>query len=137
MKFRTVSLAALALFLIGQFSFAQTPFIDGVQITTIKAPWSMRIPGQGLDVTKVLTKQDTTEKQWVEYCGRFTDFVGKNSSRHLIAIAFTRSLLPKTDRPLAIFGYQGTFEQQPSVIEIVGLLQEKNGNWVVTNYMPQ
>jgi len=84
-----------------------------------------------------LTKTDNTEKDWVEYCTKVNGSLGRNKSRKLIAAAFTRSLPPKTDRPLAILAYHSNFPNRRSVAEIVGLIFDKDGKWTITNYLPQ
>jgi len=38
--------------------FAQGDFVDGVDLTTVKAPWTMRILGNGLDIANVQAKPD-------------------------------------------------------------------------------
>ena len=41
----------------GCIAFAQD-FVDGVDLTTTKAPWTMRILGHDLDITNVKAKPD-------------------------------------------------------------------------------
>jgi len=84
-----------------------------------------------------ITRAENTEKSWVDYCTKVTGFLGAKQSRNLVAAAFTRSLPPKTDRPLAILAYHSGFAGRQSMIEIVGLLLEKDGSWSITNYLPQ
>lgn len=52
----------ILLFIIFAFSsvvgFSQSTFVDGVDLTTIKAPWTMRILGNDLDITQVKIKPD-------------------------------------------------------------------------------
>lgn len=63
--------------------------------------------------------------------------LGEKKSRTLIAAAFTRSLPPKTDRPVAVLAYHSNFAKRESVIEIIALLLQDGGGWTVTNYLPQ
>ena len=52
-------LVGLALILLaGGGCFAQDAFVDGVDLTTIKAPWTLRILGNDLDITGVQAKPD-------------------------------------------------------------------------------
>ena len=44
--------------LVSGFVHAQDAFIDGVDLTTIKAPWTLRILGNDLDITQVQAKPD-------------------------------------------------------------------------------
>jgi hypothetical protein len=83
------------------------------------------------------TRKDLSEKDWVDYCKTYAGGLGKNNSRKLIAAAFTSSTDPKTDRPLAILAYQADFKKKSGVVELVGLLLEKDGGWVVTNHLLQ
>lgn len=84
-----------------------------------------------------LTKQDSSERSWVEYCEKVNKYLGANNSRKLIAAAFTKSLPTKTDRPVAVLAYHSNFANRAAVVEIVALLLEKDGKWIVTNYLPQ
>jgi len=85
-----------------------------------------------------ITRSENTETSWVDYCTRVNDTLGAQRSRDMIAAAFTRSLPPKTDQPVGIMAFQSDFTKTDrSVVEIVGLLLEKNGTWSVTNYLPQ
>jgi hypothetical protein len=84
-----------------------------------------------------LTRQDITEKLWIEWCTKVNTTLGKNNSRKLIATALTKSLPLKTDRPLAVMVYQSGFVSRTPVIEIVALLLEKDGSWSITNYLTQ
>lgn len=84
-----------------------------------------------------ITRAENTEKGWADYCVMVNSKLGPKSSRNLIASAYTRSLPEKTDRPLAILAYQTNFASRSSVVEILGLVLEKDGNWTVSNYIPQ
>lgn len=84
-----------------------------------------------------ISKKDLTEKAWTDYCTDLTGFLGKKTSRAPIAFAFTGSLPPKTDRPLAVLAYHTNFQKRDSVVEIVALMQETSGSWVATNYLVQ
>jgi hypothetical protein len=84
-----------------------------------------------------ITKLDNSEKSWIDYCEKVNNYLGANSSRKLIAAAFTKSLPTKTDRPVAILSYQSNFANRAAVVEIVALLLEKDGKWTVTNYLLQ
>ena len=44
--------------LVSGFVQAQDTFIDGVDLTTIQAPWTLRILGNELDITQVQAKPD-------------------------------------------------------------------------------
>ncbi len=55
---RFLLLSLTILFICTGRSFAQSDFVDGVQLTTIKAPWSMRIMGNDLDLTNAQAKPD-------------------------------------------------------------------------------
>ena len=82
-----------------------------------------------------ISKEGITEQGWVDYCNRLNKALGINRSRTPIAAAFTRSLPEKTDRPLGILAYHSTFEKEPSVVELIGLMLEKGGSWSMTNYL--
>lgn len=84
-----------------------------------------------------LTKADNPEAGWIEHCTKVNEFLGKSTSRNLIAAAFTRSLPGKTDRPVAILAYHTDFPKRSNVVEITALILEKDGRWVMTNYLPQ
>jgi hypothetical protein len=57
MKRYLISTLALLL-LCGGYCFGQSDFVDGVHLTTTKAPWTMRILGNDLDITGVRAKPD-------------------------------------------------------------------------------
>ena len=84
-----------------------------------------------------ISKQDTSEIFWIDYCKKVNSCLGQLHSRKLIATAFTRSLPPKTDRPLGILAYQSDYSNRNVVIEIIGLLLDKDDKWIMTNYLPQ
>lgn len=84
-----------------------------------------------------ITRAENDEKSWADYCVMVNSELGPKSSRNLIASAYTSSLPGKTERPLAVLAYQTNFANRSSVVEIVGLLLEKDGNWTVSNYIPQ
>src|SRR4051812_28957038 len=58
MKLRTILLSIALLVLCNGVLDAQAAFVDGVQITTVKAPWTVRILGKDLDLTGVQAKPD-------------------------------------------------------------------------------
>src|SRR6187399_42615 len=58
MKLRTILFPGILLFLSAIVGYSQSTFVDGVQLTTIKAPWTMRILGNDLDITGVQAKPD-------------------------------------------------------------------------------
>ncbi|HEV8591060.1 MAG TPA: DUF4019 domain-containing protein, partial [Pyrinomonadaceae bacterium] len=82
-----------------------------------------------------ISREGVDEKQWVDYCTTANNALGKNMSRKLIAVAFTRSLPPKTDRPVGVIAYHSNFANRASVVELMGLIFEKDGSWLVTNYL--
>lgn len=84
-----------------------------------------------------VSRQNVTEKAWVDWCTTANTSLGKNNSRKLIAAAFTRSLLPKADRPLGILVYQSSFANRTPVVELTGLILERDGAWSMTNYLTQ
>lgn len=84
-----------------------------------------------------LTRESIVETQWLGYCLRILQDLGPNRSRKPIAAAFARALPAKTDRPLAVLAYHSSFANQPSIVELVALMLEKDGTWSVTNYVPQ
>lgn len=84
-----------------------------------------------------ITRSENTETSWVDYCLKVNGFLGANKSRNLVAAAFTRSLPSKTDQPVAVLAYHSDFAGRASMIEIIGLILEKDGSWTVTNYLPQ
>jgi hypothetical protein len=84
-----------------------------------------------------ITKADNPEAGWIAHCTKVNDFLGKNKSRNLVAAAFTRSLPGKTDRPVAVLAYHTDFPKRSAVVEIIALILEKDGRWVITNYLPQ
>ena len=57
---RIINIAALVLLLAhgSTVCVGQDGFVDGVDLTTIKAPWSMRMLGSDLDITRVQVKPD-------------------------------------------------------------------------------
>ena len=59
MKIAYASLVALNLLIFCHLATAQAPFVDGVDLTTTKAPWTMRIVGNDLDITKAQAKPDS------------------------------------------------------------------------------
>jgi hypothetical protein len=83
-----------------------------------------------------LTRADTSEASWVDYCTRLNKTIGPRS-RDLIAAAFTSALPGKTQQPVAVLAYHTSSEFKQSFIEIVALIVEKNGAWTITNYLPQ
>src|SRR5258708_35353730 len=58
MKIRTILLSTVLIALCICLGVAQTGFVDGVQLTTIKAPWTMRILGRDIDIANVKAKPD-------------------------------------------------------------------------------
>src|SRR3954469_3065448 len=58
MKLRTALLSTVLLLLSTASAHTQAGFADGVDLTTIKAPWSLRILGNDLDITNVQAKPD-------------------------------------------------------------------------------
>jgi hypothetical protein len=46
------------LFVCAGHCLSQSEFVDGVHLTTTKAPWTMQIPGNDLQITKTQTKPD-------------------------------------------------------------------------------
>ena len=84
-----------------------------------------------------LTRADVSETDWFGNVVRSIQDLGGNKSRKLIAAAFARPLPAKTDRPLAILAYHSTFANQPSVVELTGLMLTNQGTWSVTNYLTQ
>jgi len=82
-----------------------------------------------------LTRAGVSETAWFGYCLRSIQDLGGNKSRKLIAAAFARPLPAKTDRPLAVLAYHSTFANQPSVVELTGLMLTNEGTWSVTNYL--
>lgn len=84
-----------------------------------------------------ITKSDNSEDSWVKFCTNVNATVGPVSSRDLIAAAYTSPLPGKTTTPVSIHVYQTGSEKVPSFIEIVGMVREELGKWIVTNYLPQ
>ena len=84
-----------------------------------------------------ITHSENSETSWIDYCSKVNKFLGANKSRNLVAAAFTKSLPSKTERPVAIVAYHSGFAGRESMIEIIALIQEKDGSWTVTNYLPQ
>jgi hypothetical protein len=84
-----------------------------------------------------ISRKNVTEKTWIDWCTTVNTSIGKNNSRKLIAAAFTRSLPPDTDQPVGVMVYQSSFANRELVIELTGLLLEKDGSWSVTNYLTQ
>lgn len=82
-----------------------------------------------------MTRENLGETAWFGYCLRILQDLGANRSRKPIAAAFARSVPEKTDRPLAVLAYHSTFANQPSIVELVALMLEKDGKWSVTNYI--
>jgi hypothetical protein len=53
-----ISITLTFLFLLAAACAGQDNFVDGVDLTTIKAPWTLRIAGNDLDITGVKAKPD-------------------------------------------------------------------------------
>ena len=99
--------------------------------------WDSKKCGESFLAMSSITRAENTKGSWSDYCVMVNGELGLKRSRTLIASAYTRSLLPKTARPLAIHAYHTNFANRSSVVEIMGLLLEKDGNWTVSNYIPQ
>lgn len=84
-----------------------------------------------------LTRADNPESGWIDYCRTANKYFGKKKSRNLVGSAFTSSLPGKTERPVAILAYHSDFANRSTVVEIIALMLEKDGRWIVTNYLPQ
>lgn len=84
-----------------------------------------------------MSRELINQTEWFGYCLRLIQDLGNNRSRKPIAAAFARSLPAKTDRPLAVLAYHSAFANQPSIVELVALVLEKDGIWLVTNYTPR
>src|ERR1043166_5942762 len=56
MTTKHILVSVIFLLLCKNFSIAQESFVDGVNLTTIKAPWTIRILGNDLDITNVQAK---------------------------------------------------------------------------------
>lgn len=82
-----------------------------------------------------ITRSDINEKTWVDYCSTVNSALGKQQERFSIATAFTKSLPGKTDRPVAILAYHSKYENFPSMVEMIAVMQENDGKWVLTNYL--
>ncbi len=82
-----------------------------------------------------ITRAQASETSWTEYCGKVKTRVGKLLDREMIAASFVNSLPPKTDRPVAIMVTYSDFVKSIKSFEMVALLLEKDGRWVVTNYL--
>lgn len=82
-----------------------------------------------------MTRADIGEKLWIDYCEKANGSLGANSSRKLVASAFTKSYPPKVASPVAILAYHSNFANQASVVELLALMLEKDGKWTVTNYL--
>lgn len=109
-----------------------------VQVSTASwlSLWDSQKCGESFSAMSSITRSENTQESWVDYCKKFNGFLGPNKSRKLIATAFTSSLPPKTDRPLAILAYQSDFANRASVVEVVAVMLEKDGKWTMTNYQP-
>ncbi|MFL6469054.1 MAG: DUF4019 domain-containing protein [Pyrinomonadaceae bacterium] len=81
------------------------------------------------------TQKGITEIQWISYCSDLTKELGTKRSRKPIAIGFTNSSAGNTDRPLALLAFHSAFSNQPSIVEFVALILERDGRWAVTNYI--
>lgn len=84
-----------------------------------------------------ITKSENSEDSWVTFCSKVNATVGPVTSRDLIGAAYTSSLPGKTTSPVSIHIYQTGSEKVPSFIEIIGMVREESGKWVITNYLPQ
>lgn len=100
-------------------------------------PWDQLKCRESYHSLSSITRADNSENGWAEYCMKVNTALGEKKSRTLIAAAFTRSLPPKTDRPVAVLAYHSNFAKRESVIEIIALLLQDGGGWTVTNYLPQ
>ena len=58
MKAAHTLIVAILLIFSARFLFAQDGFADGVDLTTTKAPWTLRLLGNDLDITNVQAKPD-------------------------------------------------------------------------------
>jgi hypothetical protein len=130
-----VSFPAKPVFSSGEFN-REAAKVDAASAAWLSL-WDAAKCPQTFRAMSSITRSENTEESWVGYCSKITGAVGPLKTRTPIAIAITRSLPPKTDRPLAILAYQTDFAKRPSVVEIVGLILEKDGRWLVTNYFPQ
>lgn len=75
------------------------------------------------------------EAAWSGYCLRFIQDLGENRSRNHIAASFARPISEKTTNPLTIFAYHSSYASQPSVVELIAMMHEKDGSWSITNYL--
>ncbi len=99
--------------------------------------WDSKKCRESFRAMSSITRAENDEKGWADYCVMVNGKLGAKSSRNLIASAYTNSLPEKTDRPLAIHAYQTNFANRSSVVEVIGLVLEKDGKWTVSNYLPQ
>jgi hypothetical protein len=58
MKTAYFAITIALIFVASSYCMAQQSFVDGVDLTTIKAPWTLRILGNDLDITDVQAKPD-------------------------------------------------------------------------------
>ena len=99
--------------------------------------WDQRKYKETYAALSSLSREGITETQWSGYGLRIMQDLLANKSRKPIAAAFSRTVPEKTERPLAVLAYHSSFEGNPSIVEIVALMYEKNGTWSVTNYIPR
>lgn len=99
--------------------------------------WDQNKCKESYAALSALTRGSVGETAWFGYCLRILQDLGANRSRKPIAAAYARALPDKTDRPLAVLAYHSAFAIQPSVVELVALMLEKNDTWSVTNYTPR
>lgn len=101
------------------------------------ALWDQAKCGENFLAMSAMSRAENKEDSWTDYCTKINGAVGPLKSRQPIAAAFTGSIPGKTDRPLALLAYHSVFTKRPSVVEIVGLMLEKDNRWRATNYVPR
>jgi hypothetical protein len=97
--------------------------------------WDSRKCRESYAALSSLSRAQISETAWLGYCIRMVQDGVETKSRNLIGAAFARSLPEKTDRPLSILAYYSNFENGRSGVELVALSLEKDGSWVITNYL--
>jgi hypothetical protein len=106
-------------------------------VSTWLGLWNGTKCGESYNALSTLSKSQVDEKTWIDYCTRMNENLGTNRSRKPIAAAFARPLPDKTDRPLAVLAYHSNFTAEPTVVELIAVVLEKDGTWSVSNYTPQ
>jgi len=80
-----------------------------------------------------VTKKDISQRQWFEYWSAVRKPLGNVRSRRMIDLR-TQLMPGPSGQESAMLQYKSSFEKNELVIEILGLVHEKDRGWRVANY---